>query len=812
MQLKIATGQSRKSKKWKNIELSWEELLERLKSPTVTQETEAEYHKLSKAQKAEIKDVGGFVGGWLKKGQRKAGHVEVRSLLTLDVDNASAELLDSLDLIFSWLGAAYSTHSHTADNPRYRLLFPLSREVSADEYQAIGRHIASQIGMAQFDPTSFQPERLMYWPSHARGADYVVETFGQDVINADEVLAEYPDWTDASYWPLHPNESEAHVASDKQLENPLDKTGWIGAFCRAYSVSEAIQAFLSDTYTQGSKADRFSYVDGSTSDGLVVYDDLYAYSHHGTDPISGRAVNAFDLVRIHRFGELDSDREDIKPTNRKSYKEMLKLLQADQATLTKLGEMAMENAQDDFADLDEADDERVSENTEKGPNFRFTEHGTLKNDPYNLEQILIYSAEFKDKLGFNEFTGTFEKLESMPWDVQFESAWTDADTSQFKSYINNKYQVLFGDDRIYDSLVVVSKRKAFNPVKDYIRSEEWDGIPRVGDVFKDYLGAQDNSYVKEVTELWFAAAVSRIYNPGCKFDNVPVLEGAQGIGKSTLIAKLGGEWFTDSLQKLDGNKDDLQILGQSWLVELGELASMNRTNLEQAKGFISRTSDLYRPAYGRLAINQKRHVVFIGTTNSSEFLKDATGNRRWYPISCNSSDRVKSVFDGSLDENVGQLWAEAYDLYTTRYKYGNALVMSNENEKLANEARQAAEAPDVTKDLVIDYLNTPKPKNWHEMTLQEQQEFYEDSTGNSIFSDHKPEDLVLQDFVSSREIYDVVYGTYELKIPGKTSQANSEIRKLGLVLNNLQGWEQDVRRIKGKLARGYKNLELLKAD
>lgn len=811
MNLKIATADSRKSSKWKNTEITWTDFLDRLSQPTVTQESWDEYRAMTKTRKAEVKDVGGFVGGWLKGGKRKAGHVEVRSLLTLDVDSAQEDLVEVLDLLFSWRGAVYSTHSHQEGSPRYRLVYPLSREVTADEYQAIGRYVAQEVGMSQFDPTSFQPERLMYWPSHARGADYTYQELEGDLLDVDKVLATYPDWTDASYWPLHPSESEVTAGGKSKMEDPLSKQGWIGAFCRAYSIGEAIEVFLQDVYELGSKEGRYTYKDGSTSDGLVVYGDKFAYSHHGTDPISGRTVNAFDLVRLHKFGK--DDKEGSSPSKQGSFKKMIDLVSHDQATLEEMAREAIQEAQDDFSDLPSREegqegDKKSVESQEEGdksaPPFRFTDKGELKQDPYNLELILEHSKAFKGKFGYNEFAGNFEKLGPMPWEDDFNPDWSDADTAQLKSYINRKYRLVFGDDRIIDALVVVSKLRPFNPVKDYIQSETWDGVSRIGRVFIDYLGAEDTDYTREVTELWFAGAVARVYDPGCKFDVVPVLEGSQGIGKSTLIAKLGDQWFTDSLQRLDGNKDDLQILAQSWIVELSELASMKRTNLDQAKGFISKTTDHYRPAYARLAVKQKRTVVFIGSTNNSEFLKDMTGNRRWYPISCRAHDRTKDVFDGSLDEVIGQLWAEAYELYQDKYQDG--LTLSEQNEEVAKEVRRGAEAPDVTRDLVLDYLDTPKPEEWHEMTRADQAEYLEDMEQDSPFNQHKDSVLVEQDFVSSREIFDLTFGSYDTRVSGRTSQANAEIRKIGIVLSNLDGWAKSREWINGKQVRGFRRL------
>ena len=811
--LKIATANSRWSKRWKNIEVTWDELVERLKTPTVTQESLAEYQRMSKKGKAQVKDVGGFVGGWLKEGRRKSGNVETRSVLTLDVDQAKTDLLDTLDLVFVWKGLSYSTHSHAKAKPRYRLVFELSREVDSDEYQAIGRYVAKEIGMSQFDPTSFQPERLMYWPSCSRDAEFSFSQFGSTLIDADEILKTYPNWTDTSYWPLHPLEDTAHQKKADKMEDPISKKGWIGAFCRAHTITDAIHTYLSDIYADGHKEDRFTYLGGSTSEGLVVYDDLFAYSHHGTDPVGGITVNAFDLVRIHLFGDLDLDIEpDTSPSKRPSYKKMIELVKEDGACQEEMAQSLFDDAQEDFADFDAVEEhstEKEKPKKKEKAQFRFTDTGALKQDPYNLEIILRQSKEFKGKIGFNEFSSRFEKLDYMPWDDKEEDLipnWNDPDIALLKSYINRKYNLLFGDDRIIDCLTVVGKDRPFHPVIDFINREEWDGEERLSHFFIDYLGAENSSYVKEVTELWFAAAVARICKPGCKFDQVPVLVGAQGIGKSTLIQKIAGKWFCDDLKKLDGNKDDVQKLGQNWIIELGELASMNRTHIDQAKGFISQTEDNYRPPYGRMTIIQRRHVVFIGTTNNEEFLKDATGNRRWYPIVCRKNRQEKSVFDGSIEKNLGQLWAEAYHLYMTKYKNGKNLILSISNERVANAARQAAEAPDVTKDMVLEYIEIPKPLNWLELSMKEKADFMDRYDDDSILDTWEDDELVVPDFVTSREIYDLMVGRF-LGKGTRTAQANGEIKKIGMVLGGQELWESGLKKVQGKVLRGFKKAE-----
>ena len=302
--LDIATGNSRHQKTWKNQKMKWSELLARLENPTRTQETVAEFAKMPKKLQSDRKDVGGFVGGYLKKGRRVAPAVRHRDVLCLDADFATPELWDGWKDKYGNAAAIYSTHKHTPEAPRLRLVVLLSRQTTPDEYQAVGRRIAESLGIDQFDDTSYEPHRLMYWPSCSRDGEYVFDYIDAPALDVDAVLATYYDWTDVTAWPFSTRVTEAIRRTAAKQEDPLEKDGLVGAFCRAYfPISLAIDSFV-DSYEPCGDG-RYTYTEGSTAGGIVVYADKYTYSHHATDPASGHQCNAFDLVRLHRFGGLD---------------------------------------------------------------------------------------------------------------------------------------------------------------------------------------------------------------------------------------------------------------------------------------------------------------------------------------------------------------------------------------------------------------------------------------------------------------------------------------------------------------------------
>lgn len=363
-ELHIATALRRTQKVWKNEVLTWSSFLSKLARPTVTPETCAEWAKMTPSQQDNIKDVGGFVGGWLKKGRRKAGNIQNRTLITLDVDfpDKNKNLFDDAVLLWGFSFAVYSTHKYTKSNPRIRFVIPTARPVTAEEYVPIARKIANELGIDHFDDSTYQPERLMYWPSHSKDAPYFFNYQQGPLLNPDKVLNEFENWRDSTFWPTSSRETEVHKRNAKLAGNPLEKPGIIGAFNRAYPIKSAIDTFLPDVYEPTAHDDRYTFIKGSTTGGLVLYEDVFAYSNHGTDPTGGELTNAFDLVRIHKFGELDAKVKPNAPvTERPSYKKMQEFAISDNRVYAEWQKMATGNANDDFSEYTEVAEPKKEE-------------------------------------------------------------------------------------------------------------------------------------------------------------------------------------------------------------------------------------------------------------------------------------------------------------------------------------------------------------------------------------------------------------------------------------------------------------------
>lgn len=710
--LDVALGNNRKTKHWKNKQLQWSALLDRLANTTRTPETLAEYKAMSRDKQSDVKDVGGFVGGYCDNGSRTA--VAFRSVLCLDADFADADLWPDWELLYGNAAAIYSTHKHTTEKPRLRLVVPLARDVSGDEYQAIGRRVAATLGIDKFDDTTYQPQRVMYWPSTSQDGEYVFNYIDAPLLDPDKVLATYHNWADVSSWPMSSRVADISKHAAAKQKDPLSKGGLVGAFCRAYTIQEAIAEYV-PAYQPCDEPGRYTYTEGSTAAGVVIYDDKFSYSHHATDPASSQLVNAWDLVRLHQFAELDEDVDPDKPASqRPSYKAMAQLAAGDEKVKAQLVADRTAEAAADFGE-----EAAEPENTDWTRKLKITEKGALAQTIENVVIILENDPKLAGCLAYNEMEHNIVTLSSTPWNkAKGPRQWVDADDAALRYYLERKYGIS-GKDRIFDAVNVVAQRRSFHPVREYLDSCTWDGVPRVETLLVDYLGAEDNDYTRAVTRKTLAAAVARIFRPGCKFDYMLTLRGKQGLGKSAIIAKLGGQWFSDTFTTMQG-KDAYEQVQGVWLMEVGELAGMRKAEAETIKLYISKQRDRFRPAYGRRLQEFPRQCVFIGTTNESQFLRDTTGNRRFWVVDT-PNEPTRDLWEDLTPETVRLIWAEAVEIY----KAGETLYLPRELEEKAREVQEAYEEENPKAGLIIDYLDRLLPEGWDTLDIYSRRQWLE---------------------------------------------------------------------------------------
>ena len=754
--MKIAYGNSRMEKRWKNNEISWDDFCKRVSTTQTTTETVEEYRKMTKPQQDAVKDVGGFVGGHLRGGRRKTGTVLCRSMLTLDMDHGTPDILEELSLFHSHEMCVYSTHKHTPEAPRLRLIFPLKRDVSEEEYPALARKVAQEIGMDLFDDTTYQPHRLMYWPSTSSNGEYVFRVMDGDILDPDAYLGLYDDWRDVSTWPVSSRESEAVEKAAKQQADPLAKTGAVGAFCRTYPIREAIEKFLPDVYAPSAMEGRYDYIPADSSAGVIIIDEKFAYSFHATDPACGQLLNAFDAVRVHKFPDDDP---------KKSYNAMAEFAVADERVKLRIFEEKRQAAAEDF---DEADPDAWKKQLQYEKKSM-----ELKNNLHNLMLILENDENLKG-IVFNQLADGMEIRGKVPWPHPAKF-WRDADDAQLICYVDAAYGTFSA--RNYD--IAVTKAvddRSYHPIREFFETlPAWDGVERADTLLIDYLGAEDTPYVRAVTRKELCAAYCRVYHPGIKFDSMIVLNGDQGIGKSTLIAKLGGEWYSDSLNLSDMNdKTAAEKLQGYWIMEIGELAGMRKADLDKVKAFISRQDDKYRASFGRRVTPHPRQCVFFGTTNSQNgYLRDITGNRRYWNVKVPGNGKYKPW---DMDEDtVKQVWAEVM-VYA---KAGEKLYLSPELEAYAKEEQRAAMERDDREGLVQEYLDMLLPDTWDSMDVYKRRDYVRDADDPM-----RPDGSVRRMEVSNMEIWCECFGK------PKEDMKPSDSYSIAAIMERMDGWSR----------------------
>lgn len=261
--MKIAIANNRQAKTWINKDITWEQLTERLSTTQKTVESLEEFLAMKKSEQDEIKDVGGYVMGHLRQGLRRAGYVLSRSCITLDMDFATPGVVSFVRSAMPHKGCAYGTHKYSPDKPRLRIIFLLSRDVTEEEYEPAARMLAKHIGMDYFDDSTYEANRMMFWPSTPSNIDYYFESWEGKPVDPDALLAEYDDWHDISTWPTSSRQSVVIKSDVKRQADPLTKKGIVGVFCRAFPISTAIEKFLSDVYTPSEKSGRYDYIPGT---------------------------------------------------------------------------------------------------------------------------------------------------------------------------------------------------------------------------------------------------------------------------------------------------------------------------------------------------------------------------------------------------------------------------------------------------------------------------------------------------------------------------------------------------------------------
>lgn len=836
MQFAISSQSSRKDKYCKAVTITLQGLVDELSQPKVKPETHAQYLAMNREDQTNSKDVGGFVLGVLRKGLRNKDMVENLCGVALDADFAQPGMIDTIRFTLPYLTIVYSTRKHTPEKPRYRIIIMLSHPVTPEQHSAISRKLAEHIGLEMFDKTTFEPNRMMFFPSISSDAEFVFEVFGRELCDPDKVLAEYEDWRDSSKWPICPEEKRLIAgATGVRQKDPMSKDGVIGAYNKTHSITRVLEEYGTDLYEPAAIPGRWSYKAADSTAGVVIYEDKFFYSFHASDPLSYQLLNAYDLARLLMYRDQDDKVREGTPTSKlPSYKSMMAFAREDGEVKEMLAEQKTQKAQATFEPIDQddgdepadADSDATSEAPEgsapaqdgtagagkdgnadatpkkkKNSNawkrkLEYNNDGELKGTMYNA-MLIFHNDENLQAIVYNEMSESLEIKGEVPWSHPNE-IWRDQDDSQLIAYLELNYGSF--SERIYkNALAKIADDRRYHPIRDYFSAlPPWDGIPRVDRLLVTTLGAADTPYVHAVTRKTLCAAIARVMVPGTKFDTILVMIGPQGTGKSTLVARLAMKWFNDSLMLTD-TKDRTapEKLQGYWIHEISELAGLRKGDQEIMKGFLSRQNDIFRPAYGRRSTPHMRQCIFVGTTNAEQgFLRDTTGNRRFWPVTVPGyADELPETVEGAAagfhkhswelkQEDIDQIWAEAL----TFYKAHESLVLPSELKEEAQKTQRESMETDDREPLVREYLEKLLPENWYNLELNRRINFL----NGGEFDGQKLVGTMKRDKVCNMEIWTECFGNTSSKI------GRADSNQIIAMLERIPGWVRASRKARVK--------------
>ena len=582
----IAEGVENTLDEVQNKTLTWADFMLKLSKPLVSGEDHAQFLKLPKKERSRLKSLGGWiVAGEFSGTLRITENLMNRSLVAIDCEkmppNLFKKLKDGTSPLCKHEFYAHTTRGHTKDAPRVRIFLLCDSPIKPVKFEAVARILANQADttMQGVDPVSFRPNQMMFYPSISKNQDFQHWHNSGELINAEQILTAHDGgekgrWKDHNTLPRHEDSTPTHKG-DTNPRDPRTKNRWIGAFCRVYTIEQAIADFLDGIYAKGSgrgAKPRYTYIAGETTNGFVVEGGgVWGFSHHSTDPCSQMLVNAWDLVRIHLFGSLDKNiKPNTPPWEYPSYIAMQKMVMgleevAIEATADSIDADAMVadskrpfKKSDIFGGKDEEITfaERAYEQSMKGRKRpdkdwiakTLTKDGkaNIKSDFMNIAKIICWDPRFYGCFWRNEFTKTLvirrdiiTSLNLIPSIIVKDRLNGDECTSDSDLIVEAILGAPSGEgnagwglenigNKIYKGLAMVGINWKFNPVVDYFESLEWDGEERAERLWIDYLGAEDSAYTRETAMLFLMAVVCRAYAQGCQWGLCPYHTGQNG--------------------------------------------------------------------------------------------------------------------------------------------------------------------------------------------------------------------------------------------------------------------------------------------
>ena len=420
--------------------------------------------------------------------------------------------------------------------------------------------------------------------------------------------------------------------------------------------------------------------------------------------------------------------------------------------------------------------------------------GIKSNSPNNVLLSFKADDQLSIYLKHNEFSQEHELTKDIKIGNTFfkKGELPSNFDSVVKVYFESVLGVAFSNQAMLDGMETFFSERSYNPVMEYMEraASNWDGRKRINQMLQVYLGAEDIDLVSKIAEMWLVGAVAKVYDPYAKFDYVLDLVGGQGVGKTSLLQKLGGEWYTDAVTDF-ANKDNYDIMLKALIVNDDEMVASNRMSFAETKAFISKTSLRFRKPYMKRTEEFAKNFVLARTTNQKEYLKDKTGERRFLSVMADTSRQKKHPMEIE-PETVEQIWGEA----VTIYKAGADLMFDKETEERLEIYREKFMYRDEVELQVLEYLEMPIPDNWSSWSIQQQHQYTSKYFDNSSEFEAGTKKL---EKVSTREMM------YNLFMRNSSDKKLST--KINMIMDNRPGWEKGQFRIGGKNTKGFKRIK-----
>ena len=685
MKLDISQSKTANGKNWRHSRIEWDEFLRWVENP------------------GSQKESGGYVFGRFTGPLRRNATLISRSAITIDADKAGSRFLDDVGAL-GWMAVAHSTFNSAPDQRKYRVVIPADREMTGAEYEVAATVVMYLIGAHQCDPVSRVPAQFMWRPAAHNMDWYEYRVYDGPVVRVDDLLGMFEEKMGV----------RPHNRGGRPKRDPLELPGIVGAFNRVYTNLDVLIREYDLPY-EAAGEHRWKLAGSLSPAGMgpIPGADNLWFSNHAQDEAYGAAWSAFDLARIHQFGDQDTD-PDQRLERKPSYKAMLELAQQDAAVIAEMARGAMS----DFDTVSEEDRSWLMSLA------RSAKDASLADTPGNWRLLLEHDPVLRS-VATHELTLEVVFTTPPPWSTdemreQELRPLAEGDYVHLRWYLVETYKATTLNRTGVEELVAsAALSHTINPLTDRLLSLKWDGIPRVETCLP---GVPDSPYARMTARKCLVAAVARALDPGCKWDHMLVLHGAGGLGKTRWIEAMA-YGLVGHLGSVE-SKDTLIAMQRSWIMVSDEGAVLKKSEDEALKEFVTRTVDVFRAPYARQAVTRPRRCVIWGTTNDDVILSRQDGNRRFLIVRCEG--RVGDIEPDWVD----QVWAEAVHLY----RGGEQLWLTPEEMDLvhSHQSEHTEEGP--SEGIVREWLETPRPEEWNEMDPEDREIAAMDRDGEPVES------------------------------------------------------------------------------